>query len=106
MLGIWSEEIDSLYDGETNQIRITASGWQQAANAYPCIELCDLIHAETAEVLEITESNVKVRLNRAKGMLQKELKKIYSETELYEFNLIYCDAMVDRVMKKITEQYI
>ncbi|MDH5827428.1 sigma-70 family RNA polymerase sigma factor [Sphingobacterium faecium] len=69
-------------------------------------EINGLNVAETAEVLEITESNVKVRLNRAKVMLQKELKKIYSETELYEFNLIYCDAMVDRVMKKITEQYI
>lgn len=69
-------------------------------------EINGLNVAETAEVLEITESNVKVRLNRAKGMLQKELKKIYSETELYEFNLIYCDAMVNRVMKKITEQYI
>lgn len=60
--------------------------------------------ADTARVLEISESNVKVRLNRAKAMLRRELEKSYSATELYEFNLVYCDAIVDRVMSKITVQ--
>ena len=66
-------------------------------------ELNGLSVAETSEVLSITESNVKVRLNRAKGMLQKEIKKIYSPEEIFEFNLIYCDTMVNRVMAKIYE---
>jgi len=66
-------------------------------------ELNGLSVAETAEVLDITESNVKVRLNRAKGMLQKEIKKMYSPQEIFEFNLIYCDTMVNRVMAKIYE---
>jgi len=66
-------------------------------------ELNGLSVAETAEALNITESNVKVRLNRAKTMLQKEIKKMYSPEEIFEFNLIYCDAMVDRVMSKINE---
>jgi RNA polymerase sigma factor (sigma-70 family) len=64
-------------------------------------ELNGLSVAETAEALNITESNVKVRLNRAKTMLQKEIKKMYSPEEIFEFNLIYCDGMVDRVMSKI-----
>jgi RNA polymerase sigma-70 factor (ECF subfamily) len=59
--------------------------------------------AETAEALDISESNVKVRLNRAKGMLQKEIKKMYSPEDIFEFNLIYCDTMVNRVMAKIYE---
>ncbi len=53
VLGIWSEEIDSLYDGETNQISITSPGWNGAVGEYTCIELCDLIHAETADVLAV-----------------------------------------------------
>ena len=66
-------------------------------------ELNGLSVAETSEALDITESNVKVRLNRAKGMLQKEIKKMYSPQEIFEFNLIYCDVMVNRVMAKIYE---
>ena len=66
-------------------------------------ELNGLSVAETAAALDITESNVKVRLNRAKTMLQKEIKKMYSPEEIFEFNLIYCDGMVDRVMEKIEE---
>ena len=53
VLGIWSEEIDSLYDGETNQIKITTTGWDNQVSEYKCVELCDLIHAEKAEVLGV-----------------------------------------------------
>lgn len=56
---------------------------------------------ETADVLEMTESNVKMRLHRAKTFLQNELIKSYSPEEIFEFNLIYCDAMVERVMDAI-----
>ncbi|MEO8962690.1 MAG: sigma-70 family RNA polymerase sigma factor [Ginsengibacter sp.] len=66
-------------------------------------ELNGLSVAETSEAMGITESNVKVRLNRAKTMLQKEIKKMYSPQEIFEFNLIYCDVMVNRVMAKIYE---
>jgi RNA polymerase sigma factor (sigma-70 family) len=64
-------------------------------------ELNGLSVADTTEALDITESNVKVRLNRAKKMLRLEIEKMYSPEEIYEFNLRYCDAMVDRVMKAI-----
>ncbi|MEO9003577.1 MAG: sigma-70 family RNA polymerase sigma factor [Ginsengibacter sp.] len=66
-------------------------------------ELNGLSVAETSEAMGITESNVKVRLNRAKTMLQKEIKKMYSPQEIFEFNLVYCDVMVNRVMAKIYE---
>ena len=64
-------------------------------------ELNGLSVAETAEALDISESNVKVRLSRAKGMLRTEIKKMYSPQEIFEFNLVYCDGMVNRVMEKI-----
>lgn len=57
--------------------------------------------AETAEILDISESNVKVRLNRAKSMLRNEIEKSYSVEEIFEFNLIYCDAIVENVMSRI-----
>ncbi|MBK8827179.1 MAG: sigma-70 family RNA polymerase sigma factor [Saprospiraceae bacterium] len=57
---------------------------------------------ETADALNISESNVKVRLNRAKSMLRKEVEKSYSPEDIFEFNLMYCDGMVRRVMKHLT----
>jgi RNA polymerase sigma-70 factor (ECF subfamily) len=56
---------------------------------------------ETAELLNITQENVRVRLNRAKAMLRKEIEKSYSAEEIFEFNQVYCDGMVNRVLKKI-----
>ena len=66
-------------------------------------EMNGLNVSETAKALEISEANVKVRLNRAKTMLRKEIEKSYSAEEIFEFNLIYCDAIVDHVMQTITE---
>lgn len=67
-------------------------------------EITGLNVSETADALNISEANVKVRLNRAKTMLRKEIEKSYSAAEIFEFNLIYCDAMVLRVMSKIQEE--
>src|SRR6476469_3462237 len=64
-------------------------------------ELSGLNVHETAEVMNTTEANVKVRMNRARLMLRKEIEKIYSADDIYEFNLIYCDRIVKRVMDKI-----
>jgi beta-galactosidase len=44
VLGIWVEEIDALYEGQTNSI-ITPNG------EYECGHLADLLHANSAEVL-------------------------------------------------------
>ena len=57
--------------------------------------------AETASMLDISSINVKVRLNRAKTMLHKELEKLYSTSDLFEFNLVYCDEVVKNVFEKI-----
>lgn len=57
--------------------------------------------AETAALLGLTEVNVKVRLNRARAMMQKELEKVYTRTEIYTFHLSYCDQITERVMKQI-----
>ncbi|MCO5249768.1 MAG: sigma-70 family RNA polymerase sigma factor, partial [Chitinophagales bacterium] len=64
-------------------------------------EMNGLNVSETAEILNISESNVKVRLSRSKAMLRDHISKQYNGTDLFHFNLVYCDAMVDRVMEEI-----
>lgn len=64
-------------------------------------ELNGMSTAETAEVLDISETNVKVRLNRAKHMLREKLEKMYTPEDIFEFNLIYCNRITDEVMKAI-----
>ena len=66
-------------------------------------EMNGLNIAETAEALNISDTNVKVRLNRAKALLRKEIEKSYSRQEIFEFNLIYCDAITSAVMRKIKD---
>lgn len=113
---IQNEKSNIMFHQSTNNEKITVNkelgrvlenAIQQIPEDYRIVfslrELNGLSVAETAEALDISESNVKVRLNRAKNMLQKEIKKMYSPEEIFEFNLIYCDGMVDRVMKKIEE---
>lgn len=61
-------------------------------------ELNGMSTRETAGALNISEANVKVRLNRAKSMLRTEIKKMYSPEDIFEFNLIYCNRIVENVL--------
>lgn len=56
---------------------------------------------ETMEALDLGESNVKIRLTRAKEMLRTELTSYWQPDNLYAFNLIRCDRIVNNVMKQI-----
>jgi RNA polymerase sigma factor (sigma-70 family) len=67
-------------------------------------ELNGLTVAETAEVLSITENNVKVRMNRAKALLRFEVEKIYTPDDIFEFNLVYCNSIVNRVMIQLQQK--
>jgi RNA polymerase sigma-70 factor (ECF subfamily) len=64
-------------------------------------ELNGMSTSETAEALDISETNVKARLNRAKHMLREKVEKMYTPEDIFEFNLIYCDRIVEGVMKEI-----
>jgi RNA polymerase sigma-70 factor (ECF subfamily) len=61
--------------------------------------------AETAELMSSTPVNVKVRLNRAKALLQKKIENFYSSTDVFEFNAVYCDAMVKKVFDEIERKH-
>ncbi len=60
-------------------------------------QLSGMSTSETAESLDISEANVKTRLNRARHMLRKELKVKYSPQDIFEFNVVYCDRVVNKV---------
>lgn len=56
VLGIWVEEIDALYDEQTNRIVLTdetraAATARYRQEEYPCTRLCDIVHSEGATVL-------------------------------------------------------
>ena len=59
--------------------------------------------SETAETPNISETNVKVSLSRAKHMLREKVERMYTPDEIFEFNLIYCDKIVSGVMKAISK---
>jgi len=62
-------------------------------------EVDEMSTNETMEVLNLSESNVKVRLNRAKEMLRDDLGNYYKQ--VYGFHLTRCDRIVNAVMNKI-----
>ncbi len=51
VLGIWAEEIDALYDGQTNVVIPAAKSGLKLTGRYKTRELCDVIHVESAQVL-------------------------------------------------------
>jgi RNA polymerase sigma factor (sigma-70 family) len=59
--------------------------------------------AETKECLNISEVNVKVRLNRAKALLRDILSAQYSKEDILNFHLSRCDRMVEKVMSGIRD---
>lgn len=56
---------------------------------------------EIAEIMNLSESNVKVRIHRAKNMIKDDLYGLSKHDGLYEFGTSKCDALVDKVMELI-----
>lgn len=57
--------------------------------------------AETATCLDLSESNVKVRLSRAKEMLRDQLSDWYKSHDLFPFHLTRCNRMVESVLAMV-----
>lgn len=56
---------------------------------------------ETATALDLTESNVKVRLHRSKELLKDKLLEISHAESIFEFGFGRCDRITERVMNAI-----
>jgi RNA polymerase sigma-70 factor (ECF subfamily) len=66
----------------------------------------DMSTTDTADVLEITEDNVKVRLHRARALLRKSLfaRAGMERKEAFNFHAARCDRVVKNVFERIQKQ--
>jgi RNA polymerase sigma-70 factor (ECF subfamily) len=62
-----------------------------------------LSNPEIAACLKLSDSNVKVRLHRAKNLLKEELFKTTHDTSVFEFGNHKCDLLVENVMTRIQQ---
>ncbi len=61
---------------------------------------------ETAENLQISESNVKVRLHRAKEQVRTKILREYSSHALFDYTAELCDPFRQQVMTLIRKEFI
>ena len=104
-----------LYSNESNQTdnivrnhelsRIIEEALSKIPHDYRIVfslrEINELNVTETAELLKISESNVKTRLSRANKMLREVIERSYVPAELFDFNLVHCTPIVGKVLKEI-----
>jgi RNA polymerase sigma factor (sigma-70 family) len=67
-------------------------------------ELESMSIADTMACLDLSESNVKIRLNRAKVILRKQLGEYLKDDDILKFHKPYCDKMVSLVMGKLNTE--
>ena len=70
-------------------------------SVYMLREVEELSTIETSAALNISESNVKIRLHRAKEMLREELIRRAGEVEVFTFGSERCNSLVQRVLSEI-----
>lgn len=68
---------------------------------YTLVEINQFSIEEAAEILNRTKETVEAELEMTQELLHTKIAALICPNELYEFNLIYCDDMVNRVMKEI-----
>jgi RNA polymerase sigma factor (sigma-70 family) len=64
-------------------------------------EIEGFTNADVSEALDISDSNIKVRLHRAKSLLKESLYTLSVKDEVFEFGNSRCDAVVAFVMTRI-----
>ncbi|MBF9252608.1 RNA polymerase sigma factor [Pontibacter sp. 172403-2] len=64
-------------------------------------EVEDMSTSEVTASLHITESNVNVRLHRAKSLLKESLYELSASKAVFVFGLRRCDKLVEKVMAKL-----
>ena len=90
--------------------RLLEEAVEKLADAYRTIfmlrDIEDMSTTDAAEVLEITEDNVKVRLHRARALLRKSLyaRAGMERKEAFNFHAVRCDRVVKNVFERIQQQ--
>lgn len=68
---------------------------------YMLREVEEMSLKEISEALDLTISNVKVRLHRSKEMLKDKLFEVAKDKEIFQFGFSRCDRITENVMKNI-----
>jgi RNA polymerase sigma-70 factor (ECF subfamily) len=90
--------------------RLLEEAVEKLPDAYRTIfilrDIEDMSTTEAADVLEITEDNVKVRLHRARALLRKSLyaRAGMERKEAFNFHAVRCDRVVKNVFERIQTQ--
>jgi RNA polymerase sigma-70 factor, ECF subfamily len=90
--------------------RLLEEAVQNLPDAYRTVfmlrDIEDMSTTDAAEVLEITEDNVKVRLHRARALLRKSLyaRAGMERKEAFNFHAVRCDQVVKSVFERIQKQ--
>jgi RNA polymerase sigma-70 factor (ECF subfamily) len=68
----------------------------------------DMTTTDAADVLEITEDNVKVRFHRARALLRKSLyaRAGMERKEAFNFHAVRCDRVVKTVFERIQKNVL
>ena len=96
---------EQTYDGELQSVLERA--FDALSDDYRSVfmlrEIEGLSTAETAECLDISEENVKIRLHRGRALLQRELYSLVgaNTSAAFQFLGARCDRMVARVLERI-----
>jgi RNA polymerase sigma-70 factor, ECF subfamily len=70
---------------------------------YVVREVNEFSTEKAAEILGLTEENVKIRLHRAKSLIREKLLKKVSARELFPFGNQRCELLTNRVMAVIRD---
>ena len=90
--------------------RLLEEAVEKLPDAYRTIfilrDIEEMSTTDAAEVLEITEDNVKVRLHRARALLRKGLytRAGMERKEAFNFHAVRCDRVVKNVFERIQKQ--
>lgn len=94
-----------IYDGELKMLleKAVDSLSDEYRAVFVLREVEGLSTAETAECLDISEENVKIRLHRARAVLQRELGSLAGAkvNTAFQFLGARCDRLVVRVLERI-----
>ena len=99
---------EALLQASNSEVRrLLEEAVEKLPDAYRTIfilrDLEDMSTTDTADVLEITEDNVKVRLHRARALLRKSLyaRAGMERKEAFNFHAVRCDRVVKNVFERI-----
>lgn len=105
--GIEAIEPDPEHQAYAGELRgLLESAIDRLPVGYRCVfmlrEVDGISTAETAELLQVTESTVKTRLLRARRLLQQALQHV-APAEAFRFDGQRCDRMVEKVMRRLAD---